>query len=140
MHAVFIGSIIPHPVRRFKSSQHSLHKRVWDRYIINKAISTCYCFSRQALQGVALLQLRHRGFSGYHQGNNEVLPQSVALAETLAVSSLWVWLIAGFTTAAVRMLDEDADGLPIGPGFCPHALPGCPHKSFLVGNHVTLGS
>lgn len=53
-------------------------------------------------------------FSGYHQGNSEQLPQSVALTETLAVSSLWVWLIAGFTTAAVRMLDEDADGLPLG--------------------------
>ena len=38
----------------------------------------------------------------------------MALTETLAVSSLWVWLIAGFTTAAVRMLDEDADGLPLG--------------------------
>lgn len=58
------------------------------------------------------------GFSGYHQGSSEQLPQSVALTETLAVSSLWVWLIAGFTTAAVRMLDEDADGLPLGP--CVH--------------------
>ena len=56
----------------------------------------------------------NQGHSGYHQGNAEQLPQSVALTETLAVSSLWVWLIAGFTTAAVRMLDEDADGLPLG--------------------------
>ena len=44
MHAVFIGSIIPHPVRRFKSSQHSLHKRVWDRYIFIRYCKedTCY--------------------------------------------------------------------------------------------------
>ncbi|CAJ1415147.1 unnamed protein product [Effrenium voratum] len=53
-------------------------------------------------------------YGGYHAGSNEQLPSSVALTETLAVSSLWVWLIAGFTTAAVRMLDEDADGLPLG--------------------------
>mmetsp|Transcript_23285 Transcript_23285/g.42088 ORF Transcript_23285/g.42088 Transcript_23285/m.42088 type:complete len:404 (-) Transcript_23285:76-1287(-) len=53
-------------------------------------------------------------FSGYHQGNTENLPGSVAVTETLAVASLWVWLIAGFTTAACRMLDEDADGLPMG--------------------------
>ena len=58
--------------------------------------------------------LHDQGFSGYHQGSSEQLPQAVALTETLAVSSLWVWLIAGFTTAAVRMLDEDADGLPLG--------------------------
>ncbi len=129
-HAVFIGSIILATRETFQvhalSAVNTGYTSVYGTdTLYTELISTCHsCFSPQALQGVALLQLRHRGFSGYHQGNNEVLPQSVALTETLAVSSLWVWLIAGFTTAAVRMLDEDADGLPIGPRFYPHAFAG----------------
>ncbi|CAE7292781.1 unnamed protein product [Symbiodinium natans] len=71
----------------------------------------CWAVVYSLFVAVHTRAMRH---SGYHQGSAEQLPQSVALTETLAVSSLWVWLIAGFTTAAVRMLDEDADGLPLG--------------------------
>lgn len=53
-------------------------------------------------------------FDGYHEGYVEHLPSSVALTETVAIASLWIWVLAGFTTAAVRILDEDADGLPVG--------------------------
>uniref|UniRef100_A0A6V0DSW4 Uncharacterized protein n=1 Tax=Zooxanthella nutricula TaxID=1333877 RepID=A0A6V0DSW4_9DINO len=53
-------------------------------------------------------------FEGYHEGYVEHLPWSVGWTETLAVASLWIWVLAGFTTAAVRILDEDADGLPVG--------------------------
>jgi len=53
-------------------------------------------------------------FDGYHEGYIEHLPSSVAWTETIAVASLWIWVLAGFITAAVRILDEDADGLPVG--------------------------
>lgn len=53
-------------------------------------------------------------YDGYHEGYVEHLPGSVAWTETLAMASLWVWLLAGFTTAAVRLLDEDAGNLPMG--------------------------
>jgi len=48
-------------------------------------------------------------YEGYHEGYTEHLPSSVAWSETLTEASLWIWLIAGFTQAAVRILDEDAD-------------------------------
>lgn len=53
-------------------------------------------------------------YEGYHDGYVEHLPAAVAWAETLTVASLWIWLLAGFITAAVRILDEDADALPMG--------------------------
>mmetsp|Transcript_81785 Transcript_81785/g.252499 ORF Transcript_81785/g.252499 Transcript_81785/m.252499 type:complete len:520 (-) Transcript_81785:85-1644(-) len=53
-------------------------------------------------------------YDGYHEGYTEHLPSSVSLTEILAVASLWVWLLAGFTTAAVRILDEDSGNLPMG--------------------------
>mmetsp|Transcript_44467 Transcript_44467/g.102773 ORF Transcript_44467/g.102773 Transcript_44467/m.102773 type:complete len:530 (-) Transcript_44467:153-1742(-) len=53
-------------------------------------------------------------YDGYHEGYIEHLPRSVAWTETLAMASLWVWLLAGFTTAAVRILDDDSGNLPMG--------------------------
>jgi len=52
-------------------------------------------------------------YQGYHDGYTEHLPSSVAWTEMIAVASLWIWLIAGCIKAAIAILDEDADGLPV---------------------------
>mmetsp|Transcript_152890 Transcript_152890/g.490457 ORF Transcript_152890/g.490457 Transcript_152890/m.490457 type:complete len:527 (-) Transcript_152890:301-1881(-) len=53
-------------------------------------------------------------YDGYHEGYVEHLPSTVAASETLAVASSWIWVLAGFTTAAVRILDDDVAILPSG--------------------------
>lgn len=55
--------------------------------------------------------LRH---APYHEGYTEHLPSSVAWTETLAVACLWTWVLAGFTKAAVLVLDEDSGTLQSG--------------------------
>eukprot|EP00928_Gymnodinium_smaydae_P045791 TRINITY_DN30483_c0_g5_i1.p1 TRINITY_DN30483_c0_g5~~TRINITY_DN30483_c0_g5_i1.p1 ORF type:complete len:484 (+),score=60.11 TRINITY_DN30483_c0_g5_i1:201-1652(+) len=51
---------------------------------------------------------------GYADGFEDQLPRSIALTEAVAVASLWIWLLSGVSTAVVRILDEDVDGLPVG--------------------------
>lgn len=48
---------------------------------------------------------------GYHDGYAERLPPSVAWAETLAFACLWVWLLAGISTAVARAVDVDSEDL-----------------------------
>merc|ERR1719188_1687856 len=57
-------------------------------------------------------------YDGYHDGYLERLPATVFWAETLSMASLWVWLLAGFSTAAIRLLDEEAEDLPMGQEDC----------------------
>lgn len=59
------------------------------------------------------IHTRAMRFDGYHEGYTEHLPFSVAWTEMLATASLSIWWIAGFTTAAVRILDDDATDLPM---------------------------
>lgn len=56
--------------------------------------------------------------AGYYEDITEHLPSTVAWSEKLAVASLWVWLLAGFATAAVRVSDDDAADLPMGLEDC----------------------
>lgn len=44
--------------------------------------------------------------AGYHEGYVDHLPASVSMTETLATGCFWIWLIAGFSTAAVQILDD----------------------------------
>lgn len=44
--------------------------------------------------------------AGYHEGYVDHLPASVSATETLATGCFWIWLIAGFSTAAVQILDD----------------------------------
>lgn len=62
------------------------------------------------------IHTRAMRYDGYHEGYTEHLPFSVAWTETLATASLSIWWIAGFTTAAVRILDDDATDLPMEVG------------------------
>jgi len=44
--------------------------------------------------------------AGYHEGYVDHLPSSVSMTETLATGCFWIWLVAGFSTAAVQILDD----------------------------------
>lgn len=44
--------------------------------------------------------------AGYHEGYVDHLPASVSATETLATGCFWIWLLAGFSTAAVQILDD----------------------------------
>jgi len=58
------------------------------------------------------IHTRAMRYDGYHEGYTEHLPFWVSWTETLAVASMGIWWAAGFTTAAIRILDDDAGGLP----------------------------
>eukprot|EP00931_Biecheleriopsis_adriatica_P025928 TRINITY_DN15827_c0_g1_i1.p1 TRINITY_DN15827_c0_g1~~TRINITY_DN15827_c0_g1_i1.p1 ORF type:complete len:595 (+),score=148.12 TRINITY_DN15827_c0_g1_i1:81-1865(+) len=62
------------------------------------------------------IHTRAMRYDGYHEGYTEHLPFWVSWTETLAVSSMGVWWAAGFSTAAIRIIDDDARGLPMGEG------------------------
>eukprot|EP00927_Polykrikos_kofoidii_P047862 TRINITY_DN42149_c0_g1_i1.p1 TRINITY_DN42149_c0_g1~~TRINITY_DN42149_c0_g1_i1.p1 ORF type:complete len:630 (+),score=96.42 TRINITY_DN42149_c0_g1_i1:95-1891(+) len=50
---------------------------------------------------------------GYHLGYHDHLPGWVRTTETLSVASMFVWWAAGFTTATIRILDDDQKILPM---------------------------
>eukprot|EP00403_Amphidinium_massartii_P022911 CAMPEP_0178392288 /NCGR_PEP_ID=MMETSP0689_2-20121128/11603_1 /TAXON_ID=160604 /ORGANISM="Amphidinium massartii, Strain CS-259" /LENGTH=542 /DNA_ID=CAMNT_0020012861 /DNA_START=174 /DNA_END=1802 /DNA_ORIENTATION=- len=52
-------------------------------------------------------------YDGYHEGYVEHLPFFVSWTETLSIVSMGTWWVAGFTTAAIRIVDDDAGGLPM---------------------------
>mmetsp|Transcript_111995 Transcript_111995/g.349024 ORF Transcript_111995/g.349024 Transcript_111995/m.349024 type:complete len:591 (-) Transcript_111995:5-1777(-) len=67
------------------------------------------------------IHTRAMRYDGYHEGYTEHLPVWVSWTETLAMGSMGIWWAACFTTAAIRILDDDADALPserrdLGPG------------------------
>lgn len=66
------------------------------------------------------IHTRAMRYEGYHEGYTEHLPFWVSWTETLAVASMVVWWAAGFTTAAIRIIDDDARGLPIDAGERPN--------------------
>eukprot|EP00931_Biecheleriopsis_adriatica_P090341 TRINITY_DN64342_c0_g1_i1.p1 TRINITY_DN64342_c0_g1~~TRINITY_DN64342_c0_g1_i1.p1 ORF type:complete len:546 (+),score=117.50 TRINITY_DN64342_c0_g1_i1:93-1730(+) len=47
--------------------------------------------------------------AGYHDGYVDHLPASVAWTETFATGCFWIWLVAGFSTAAAQALDDTPD-------------------------------
>mmetsp|Transcript_31678 Transcript_31678/g.79954 ORF Transcript_31678/g.79954 Transcript_31678/m.79954 type:complete len:581 (-) Transcript_31678:39-1781(-) len=59
------------------------------------------------------IHTRAMRYDGYHEGYTEHLPFWVSWTETLAVASMGIWWAAGFTTAAIRIIDDDAGGLPV---------------------------
>lgn len=59
------------------------------------------------------IHTRAMRFDGYHEGYTEHLPFWVSSTETLAVASMGVWWAAGFLTAAIRIIDDDAQELPV---------------------------
>lgn len=59
------------------------------------------------------IHTRAMRYDGYHEGYTEHLPFWVSWTETLAVASMGIWWAAGFTTAAIRIIDDDARGLPM---------------------------
>jgi len=59
------------------------------------------------------IHTRAMRFDGYHDGYTEHLPMWVSSTETLAVGSMSVWWAAGFLTAAIRIVDDDANELPV---------------------------
>jgi len=58
------------------------------------------------------IHTRAMRYDGYHEGYTDHLPFWVAWTETLAVGSMGIWWAAGFTQVAIRILDDDAGGLP----------------------------
>mmetsp|Transcript_35739 Transcript_35739/g.83095 ORF Transcript_35739/g.83095 Transcript_35739/m.83095 type:complete len:603 (+) Transcript_35739:113-1921(+) len=58
------------------------------------------------------IHTRAMRYDGYHEGYTEHLPIWVSWTETLAVGSMGIWWAAGFTTAAIRVLDDDSGALP----------------------------
>eukprot|EP00928_Gymnodinium_smaydae_P024601 TRINITY_DN19865_c0_g1_i2.p1 TRINITY_DN19865_c0_g1~~TRINITY_DN19865_c0_g1_i2.p1 ORF type:complete len:610 (+),score=117.83 TRINITY_DN19865_c0_g1_i2:110-1831(+) len=59
------------------------------------------------------IHTRAMRYDGYHEGYVEHLPFWVNWTETLAIASMAVWWLAGFATAAIRILDDDAGALPV---------------------------
>mmetsp|Transcript_60727 Transcript_60727/g.198836 ORF Transcript_60727/g.198836 Transcript_60727/m.198836 type:complete len:633 (+) Transcript_60727:131-2029(+) len=59
------------------------------------------------------IHTRAMRYDGYHEGYTEHLPFWVSWTETLAVAAMGIWWAAGFTTAAIRIIDDDAGGLPM---------------------------
>lgn len=73
------------------------------------------------------IHTRAMRYDGYHEGYTEHLPFWISWTETLAVASMGVWWAAGFTTAAIRIIDDDSRGLPtemkdINAGICLQAM------------------
>lgn len=58
------------------------------------------------------IHTRAMRYDGYHEGYTEHLPFWVSWTESLAVASMGVWWAAGFSMAAIRIIDDDAEGLP----------------------------
>mmetsp|Transcript_56844 Transcript_56844/g.122941 ORF Transcript_56844/g.122941 Transcript_56844/m.122941 type:complete len:576 (-) Transcript_56844:241-1968(-) len=58
------------------------------------------------------IHTRAMRYDGYHEGYTEHLPFWVSWTEGLSVASMGIWWAAGFTTAAIRIIDDDARGLP----------------------------
>lgn len=58
------------------------------------------------------IHTRAMRYDGYHEGYTEHLPFWVSWTERLAVGSMGIWWAAGFTTAAIRIIDDEAGGLP----------------------------
>mmetsp|Transcript_43919 Transcript_43919/g.84342 ORF Transcript_43919/g.84342 Transcript_43919/m.84342 type:complete len:584 (+) Transcript_43919:149-1900(+) len=58
------------------------------------------------------IHTRAMRYDGYHEGYTDHLPFWVAWTETLAVGSMGIWWVAGFTQVTIRILDDDAGGLP----------------------------
>jgi len=59
------------------------------------------------------IHTRAMRYDGYHEGYAEHLPFWVSWTETLSIASMGIWWAAGFTTAAIRIVDDDARGLPM---------------------------
>ncbi|CAE7031816.1 unnamed protein product [Symbiodinium sp. CCMP2592] len=62
------------------------------------------------------IHTRAMRYEGYHEGYTEHLPIWVNWTENLAVASMGIWWAAGFSTAAIRIIDDDARGLPMDGG------------------------
>ncbi|CAE7232287.1 unnamed protein product [Symbiodinium sp. KB8] len=62
------------------------------------------------------IHTRAMRYEGYHEGYTEHLPVWVNWTENLAVASMGIWWAAGFSTAAIRIIDDDARGLPMDGG------------------------
>jgi len=62
------------------------------------------------------IHTRAMRYDGYHEGYTEHLPFWVSWTETLSVASMAIWWAAGFTNAAIRILDDEARGLPVDAG------------------------
>eukprot|EP00434_Breviolum_minutum_P039605 symbB.v1.2.035174.t1/scaffold4679.1/size42772/2 len=62
------------------------------------------------------IHTRAMRYEGYHEGYTEHLPFWVSWTENLAVASMGIWWAAGFSTAAIRIIDDDARGLPMDGG------------------------
>eukprot|EP00929_Paragymnodinium_shiwhaense_P039772 TRINITY_DN20850_c0_g1_i1.p1 TRINITY_DN20850_c0_g1~~TRINITY_DN20850_c0_g1_i1.p1 ORF type:complete len:606 (+),score=186.03 TRINITY_DN20850_c0_g1_i1:61-1878(+) len=54
------------------------------------------------------IHTRAMRYEGYHEGYVEHLPFWVSWTETLSVASMALWWGAGFTTAAIRIADDDS--------------------------------
>eukprot|EP00971_Amphidinium_carterae_P128610 2547469-Amphidinium_carterae.1 len=59
------------------------------------------------------IHTRAMRYDGYHEGYTEHLPFFVSWTETLSVASMGVWWVAGFTTAAIRIVDDESGTLPM---------------------------
>mmetsp|Transcript_42882 Transcript_42882/g.100626 ORF Transcript_42882/g.100626 Transcript_42882/m.100626 type:complete len:587 (-) Transcript_42882:51-1811(-) len=62
------------------------------------------------------IHTRAMRYDGYHEGYTEHLPFFVSWTETLSVGAMGVWWVAGFIIAAIRIVDDDAGGLPMESG------------------------
>eukprot|EP00405_Crypthecodinium_cohnii_P015475 CAMPEP_0206447528 /NCGR_PEP_ID=MMETSP0324_2-20121206/16864_1 /ASSEMBLY_ACC=CAM_ASM_000836 /TAXON_ID=2866 /ORGANISM="Crypthecodinium cohnii, Strain Seligo" /LENGTH=581 /DNA_ID=CAMNT_0053916365 /DNA_START=81 /DNA_END=1823 /DNA_ORIENTATION=- len=56
------------------------------------------------------IHIKAMRYEGYHEEYTEHLPWWVSWTETLSIAAMAVWWIAGFVTAALRIVDDD--GLP----------------------------
>lgn len=76
------------------------------------ALGAAHCWAVVYSLFIAI-HTRAMRFNDYHQGYTAHLPWWVSFTERLAIGSMGVWWLAGFSTASIRILDEDADGLPM---------------------------
>lgn len=58
------------------------------------------------------IHTRAMRYDGYHDGYTVHLPFWVSWTEYLSVCSMGIWWVAGFSTAAIRIVDDDYDALP----------------------------
>lgn len=79
------------------------------------AAGTAHCWAVVYALFIAI-HTRAMRFEGYHEGYTEHLPFWVSWTENLAVASMGIWWAAGFSTAAIRIIDDDARGLPMDGG------------------------
>uniref|UniRef100_A0A7S4WF22 Uncharacterized protein n=1 Tax=Alexandrium monilatum TaxID=311494 RepID=A0A7S4WF22_9DINO len=87
-----------------------------DRAFISNALlllatGAAHCWAVAYALFIAI-HTRAMNYDGYHEGYTEHLPVWVSWTETLVMGSMGIWWAAGFTTAAVRIIDDDAGGLP----------------------------